>query len=249
MNPAEALWHRHHPATGYPSGVLPVPKPIPGIAFFPGGYGLWRPEPADSLPPFPVGGTMILGHDFHSYSGYETSLGNGREAATQPTWRNLLALLRRVEIEPERCFFTNVFLGLREGEGTTGPFPGAKDQVFVAHCHRFLLHQLSVQKPSLILCLGINVPWHLGLLSEQLADWRLRRGLKHLDASGPVRFGVTFDGMENIRSTVVALTHPSLRSASVRFRRYRDAAGDAAERAMLRDALQGGDPAGIRADH
>lgn len=238
MNQAEALWHRHHPRTGYPLGVLPVPRPIPGIAFFPGGYGLWRLNPADPLPTFPVGGTMVIGHDFHSDSGYKASLVRGREAATQPTWLNLLALLRRAEIQPERCFFTNLYLGLRAGAATTGPFPGSRDHVFVEYCRRFLVHQIETQKPSVILSLGINVPLHLGRLSPQLADWSLHQGLKYLDAGGPVRFGVTFEGLDDVRTTVVALTHPSLRSASVRLRRYRSATGDAAELAMLRDAMR-----------
>ena len=222
---------------GYPPGVLAVREPIPGIAFFPGGYGLWRPDVSRPLPPFPVGGVMVLGHDFHSEVGYEESLARGRESESQPTWRQLIRLLCQVGIDPTRCFFTNVYLGLRAGAATTGPFPGAKDRPFVEHCVAFLGEQLAAQRPSLVLTLGVNVPPLLGRLSTQLELWTLRCGLRHLDAVGLVQCNVEFRCTPIVRSTVVALTHPSLRDASVRHRRYRGEAGHSAELAMLRHAL------------
>jgi hypothetical protein len=237
MHPAEELWVRHHPPTGYPAGVLAVPSPIPGIAFFPGGFGLWRPDTSQPLPTFPRGGVMVLGHDFHSEAGYHASLARGREAETQPTWRNLRALLKTVGIAPIDCFFTNVYMGLRQGEATTGPFPGANDWSFVRHCETFLIEQLSALRPSLLVTLGINVPPILGRIVPGLSNWAAGRGLRHLDRTGPVRIGVQMPGTPAFISTVVALTHPSLWHASVRHRRYRAEVGAAAEVAMLREAL------------
>lgn len=238
MHPAERLWNRHHPPTPYPDGLIAVPAPIPGIAFFPGGFGLWRPDPQQPLPHFPVRGVMVLGHDFHSEAGYHASFARTRESATQPTWRNLLALLARAHIRLERCFFTNVYMGLRLGYTATGPFPGATDPAFVAYCAGFLREQLRAQLPTLILTLGINVPPILGSLSDDLVDWTRGSGLKHLDAgAGPVRHGVTFQGVTGLRATVVALTHPSQRPTTVRHRRYGDESGDRAELLMLEDAL------------
>src|SRR5687767_9546772 len=115
MHAAEQLWKRHAPPLGYPAGVVAVPECIKGTAFFPGGYGLWRPDTSTPLPPFPVRGIMVLGHDFHSEYGYRESLARGCEAETQPTWRNLLVLFKAAGIAPERCFFTNVYMGLRAG--------------------------------------------------------------------------------------------------------------------------------------
>jgi hypothetical protein len=238
MHLAEELWRRHPPLDGYPAGVLPVREPIPGIAFFPGGYGLWRPDRSKPLPPFPVGGVMVLGHDFHSEAGYEASLARGEEAESQPTWRQLKSLLAQVNIDLGRCFFTNVYLGLRAGSATTGAFPGARDPHFVEHCVAFLAEQIAAQQPKLILTLGINVPPLLGRLAPRLEAWTRRRGLKHLDSVGPVQTDVEFQCSPVVRSTVVALTHPSLRHAGVRHRRYRGEVGHAAEIAMLRDALE-----------
>ena len=77
MHSADRLWQHHSPPNGYPAGVVAVPQPIPGTAFFPGGYGLWRPDASEPLPPFPKRGVMVLGHDFDSQSGYRESLARG----------------------------------------------------------------------------------------------------------------------------------------------------------------------------
>ena len=236
MHPAESLWNSHHPSFDYPPGVIRVPTPISGIAFFPGGYGLWRPDIAEPLPPFPVGGVMVLGHDFHSEAGYTESLARTREAETQPTWRQLLKFLAEVDITPVECFFTNAYLGLRAGSNTTGKFPGAASAPFVNHCLAFLRSQISAQRPRLILTLGVNVPPLIGQLAPQLEPWTRGRGLKHLDAVGPVQHRVRFDETLDHTATVVALTHPSLRDAGVRHRRYRGGSGHHAELQMMADA-------------
>jgi uracil-DNA glycosylase len=239
MHPARTLWSEHQPLGGYPAGVVPVPEPITGTAFFPGGFGLWNPSGSPSLPPFPLGGVMVLGHDFHSEAGYQDSLERGRERETQPTWLTLVWVLRRAEIPLTDCFFTNVYMGLRKGSGTTGPFPGAADKVFVAHCRKFLIRQLDVQRPSLVITLGVYAPQILASVSPQLPSWADRPGLKNIDETGPVRIGVSVSGLEGFTTTVVALVHPSLRSANLRHRRYKEAVGDAAEMLMLRDACRG----------
>lgn len=237
MHPSETLWKRHSPTRGYPSGVVSVPEPIPGLAFFPGGYGLWGAVKGRLLPPFPMGGVMVLGHDFHSETGYQASLAAGGEPLTLPTWSNLTKLLAAVGLPPERCFFTNLYMGLREGSATTGPFPGATDRAFVGHCTDFLLEQLRVQRPALVLTLGIQVPPVVGTLSPELAPWTEKKGIKHLDAVDPVRTNVLFRGVDDFRTTVVALIHPSLRHASLRHRRYKSAEGQEAELCMLRDGM------------
>jgi hypothetical protein len=238
-HPAIDLWRRHQPSLPYPAGVIGVERAIPGTAFFPGGYGLWAAQAGRSLPQFPTGGVMVLGHDFHSEDGYRASLRHGRESPAQPTWRNLVDVLRRASIPLERCFFTNYFMGLRQGAQTTGVFPGARDEVFVTHCRSLLLDQLRTQRPSLILTLGVHTPGGIAPLSPQLGDWGAKRGFKYLDAVGPVRRDIEFEGVPGVVSTVVALTHPSFRHAAVRHRRFDALVGDEAEMAMLREARAG----------
>ncbi|MBA4186707.1 MAG: hypothetical protein C0467_01690 [Planctomycetaceae bacterium] len=214
-----------------------MPAPIPGLAFFPGGYGLWDCSADKPLPPLPINGIMVLGHDFHSEDGYAKSFQLGGERETLPTWRNLLKLLRDVGIEPKQCFFTNLYMGLRAGSATTGVFPGAGDPRFVKHCEQFLLEQIRVQRPALILTLGVHVPPVVGRLSPELESWTLGRGLRHLDTVGPVKTNVTFEGIDRWATTIVALTHTSLRDASVRHRRYGGEEKHAAEVRMIQDAM------------
>ena len=231
-NEVMGLWRRHAPAK-YPDGVVAVPTAIPGTSFFPGGYGLWGSEAGRSLPKFPARGVMVLGHDFHSEAGYKASLEKGRESIKQPTWRNLIDLLTRAAIPPERCFFTNYYMGLRAGAQSTGRFPGADDESFVRHCQTFFIDQLRTQRPRLVITLGVHVPLAIASLSPSLNDWGSRSGIQYLDTVGPVRSGVRFTGIPDFLTTVVALIHPSQRHASLRYRRYAEAVGDDAELAML----------------
>lgn len=241
-HPAVELWSAHHPAHGYPSGVEAVPEPIPGLAFFPGGWGLFGAKRDAPLPPMPTGGIMVLGHDFHSRRGYDESMRLGGERLTLPTWRSLLSVLEASNIPPETCFFTNLYMGLRCGEKTTGVFPGASDVAFRRHCQDFFVRQLAVQRPRLVLTLGVQVPPVIAGLSGQLAPWGEARGIKHIDRVGALRTDVAFAGLDGFTTTVAALLHPSLRSASLRHRRYVEQSGvvrvgNEAELALLRDAL------------
>lgn len=217
----------------YPPGVVEVPKPIAGTAFFPGGSGIWQGEGASSPPRDPVGGIMILGHDFHSEEGYERSLKLGGERLTDPTWRNLLHLLREAEIQRSDCFFTNFYMGLREGTATTGVFPGAKDKAFVARCQSFFLKQVEVQQPKVILTLGGHVPSLIAPLAPQLDVWKGIKKLKDIDSKGAaVLHEVQFGDSLSVVS-VVALTHPSLRHANAGRREYQGEHGHTAELRML----------------
>ena len=96
QHPVEYLFNRQktlkYPASGV---VVPVREVIPGTAFFPGGYGLWRgegtPTSEESLPPMPCEKVMVLGNNFDLEKNYEASREKGNELYTD-TWRNLRQL-------------------------------------------------------------------------------------------------------------------------------------------------------------
>src|SRR5262245_33372227 len=104
--PIDNLRSRLHMVESYPPGVRAIPQPIRGVAFFPGGSGLWTAESQAEPPPLPVGGVMVLGHDFDSEASYYRTLARREGEVNGPTWRNLLSLFRRAGLSPERCFFT-----------------------------------------------------------------------------------------------------------------------------------------------
>lgn len=236
MHPSEKLFKKLQQLELKALGVVPVKKQIQGTSFFPGGVGLWV-DRHGKLPQFPIGGVMVLGHDFHSEAGYEKSLKAGGESETLPTWQNLLKLLRRVPISEKQCFFTNCYMGLRQGSGTTGMFPGASDCEFKKDCQNFLLDQLAAQQPKLIITLGNHVPLFLALMSPQLCLWNSHKTFPKRDlARISLLQRVSFTGSAAPPCTVVSIIHPSLRHANIRHRTWKSTKGDEAELEILRQA-------------
>ena len=224
----------------YPNGVIQISERIDGTAFFPGGWGLWNTQPHELLPLVPIGGSMVLGHNFDSEAGFQRSLRHGSENLKSATWGNLLAFLEQVGISPEQCFFTNAYVGLRAGKHAMGAFSGARDPEFVCWCRTFLLTQLQLIQPRLIFTLGVYVPGFLAPLSPELqSTWSDVTSLRTLDERGvALVYPSTFSGVL-LPVAVVALTHPAYRRLNVKSRRYGNLQGDDAEQALVRDALAG----------
>lgn len=224
----------------YPPGVLEVPLQMPGTSFFPGGHGIWNPD--SDQPAFPIGGVMILGHDFHNAIGYARAYPNWQENLRSPTWRNLLSVLEHAGLKESDCFFTNFFMGLRQGKEVTGEFPGAKDVGFVSRCRLFLLHQLAIQKPRLVLVLGNEVPRLICPLADKLLAWKKYDDFKKRDHENLSLFqAVHFYTLELFHCNIVSLVHPSFQHATVKHRNWTDPDGKSftgkeAELAMIRFA-------------
>jgi hypothetical protein len=262
MHPIDDLFATMAQVAPYPRGVVEAPERIPGISFFPGGPGLWGVKADLPLPAMPVGGIMVLGHNYDSEAGFkrtsergtevkEVSTHSANEAASRPeykpcnpTWSGLWELLPSVPLPWEHCFFTNAYMGLREGRKATGRFPGSQDIGFVTRCRDFLRVQLLKQQPAVVLTLGAWVPAFVAELSEQLRPWRGIQSVPELDEveAGPVVHGVTFPNSGAAQCSVVALTHPSRRYLNVHRRRFklgtRTFEGHEAEVAMVREAIR-----------
>jgi hypothetical protein len=246
MHPIEGLFARMSSVEPYPQRVVPVPARIPGVAFFPGGAGLWRASSGCPLPDMPIGGVMVLGHDFHSKTGFHESLAQGSEVPdvatngyrTPATWVNLRAFLKDADIPLERCFFTNAYMGLRMGVGKTGRFPGSRDPRFISRCRAFLIDQISVQRPRVILTLGTWVPGFVAPSAPKLKAWARARSVAAIDAAGGVHHDVWLTELPEFSCSVVALTHPSLRGPNVHRRQFGELRGHEAELAMISEAMR-----------
>jgi uracil-DNA glycosylase len=186
---------------------------------------------------------MAIGQDFDSEASYQVTLNLMRQGPCDPrtrnpaTWGRLLQFLARCGIAPEACFFTNFFMGVREGNEAVGVFPGAADTAFEERCRQFVRVQLETQQPRLVLTLGMQVPSRLAPLAQQLSRWQDVESSASLDAVGPVVHNVDFPGVRSTCS-VVALVHPSFRPSNVGRRRYGGFQGDDAEVEMVREALR-----------
>jgi uracil-DNA glycosylase len=218
--------------------VIRISRRISGTVFFPGGYGLCNTQPHEPLPPTPIGEVMVIGHNFDSEAGFERAFNHAGESLKGSTWRNILAFLEQVEISPERCFFTNAYEGLQSGNHAIGPFPGERDDEFVCWCQEFLHEQIKLMRPRLILTLGAYVPSFLAPLSPEIR--RVWSGVKRLTTLDKQEAALVYRSTfaDVLRPTaVVALTHPAYHHVNVKYRRFGNLKGEAAEQALVRDAI------------
>jgi hypothetical protein len=190
---------------------------------------------------------MVLGHDFHSVDGYRWAMKHEAENLNSPTWRNLKTLLDRVSLPLEACFFTNVYMGLRKGSATTGVFPGARAPKFVKRCQDFLLRQIALQRPRLILALGSHVPALLAPLSRQLVSWSGPGSFRRRDSEGTSLVSGAIFKHAKVKAVVVSLIHPCCRAANIRNRRWRGLIGNEAELLLVREAMGMARIGGLRA--
>lgn len=235
-HPIEQLFERLPMVEPYPAGVTRVPSRLPKTGFFPGGTGLWQPD-REALPPLPVGGTSVCGHNLDSERSFAQSVARDGENLNGATWRDLTEFLVRAfegESALAGCFFTNFLIGLIVGGSAVGPFPGTKDPAFVERCRSFFVYQVQVLRPSLLLSLGIHTPCLLAPLSPLMARWQNARTFSDIDSTnGGLIPRASIGGVE---LSIVALTHPCHRRMNVQHRRFHGLSGDAAELEMLRRA-------------
>ena len=191
------------------------------------------------MPPMPSGKVMVLGQDFGKKTDYRTALRVGHELDT-PTWRGLRRLLKGASIPPQDCFFTNAYMGLRTNGTSMGPTPGARDESFRERCRSFLMEQIALQEPRIILVLGLEPADLIASVSSDLGAWRKKHsrwGWNDLYSAGLLKNADIGQGLAQ-RVTVVALLHPggyNLGNNLAR-RRYRGHTGMDAELVLLREA-------------
>jgi hypothetical protein len=213
----------------YPNLVAPVISMINETAFFPGGQGLWLKNKSSSFPYI-----LVLGQDFSTLKEYEKIRDNKSSDLNCPTWRNLILLFNKSNVNLNDCFFSNVFMGLRETESMVGKFPGFKDKKFVERNLEFLKFQIQTIRPKIIITLGIYAVNMISRLSKvDLKSWNLGKTFKSIDEY--IKFEVNF---ESIQCTCIALVHPSMRHLNIKNIRYNEYIGNDAEIQMLREAMK-----------
>lgn len=132
-----------------PRAVECVPCPLPVRGFFPGASGFWPEASTHAQPPL-----MILAHDFGTVQDYAYTKEADREDPNEPTWRELLALLKAARISATDCFFTNAVIALRKGSRNWGGSPGLNGAATMRLWRDCLTTQLEVVRPKGIVVLG-----------------------------------------------------------------------------------------------
>lgn len=147
--------------------MVPVGKYIRGQAFFPGGDGLWRVDGMHTLVPgaqegqIAKHGVMFIGNDFGSVTTQLASVARGYEEFTVKTWHFLRQRIVRTSIPAQMLFFTNAVMGLRrtgsniDDIGWESVDPNTKpSERFFVRCARFLLQQVQLLEPRIVVVLG-----------------------------------------------------------------------------------------------
>ncbi|HPY14568.1 MAG TPA: hypothetical protein PLD55_02140 [bacterium] len=213
-----------------PENVKRVEKMVETTAFFPGGKGLWLEEDQENI--FPD--ILVLGQDFSHVKYYEEVARGEKKDFKEATFRNMIKLFKDdTGINLNRCFFSNVFMGLRVSDSMTGNFPGKKSKTYVEESIKFLLFQIETIKPKVIITLGKNPADILSKLdSKELEIFKNGEVLKTKDEG--LKLNVDINGH---KCNVVALEHPSMRHLNIKRRKYKNLEGNDAEVAMIMDAI------------
>jgi len=190
--------------------------------------------------PFPHGGAMCLGHNWGIPSDWEDTRRSGAAVLkTNATCRATLSLFARCDVPSSDIFLTNFFVHLMDAESPIGRFHGTGDGNYEAWTRLVCAAQIEAMRPRAVFVLGMHVPPLLAAMAPEFGPWGRHRTLAALDvADAALVQGVTLSGNGWSHTFAAAvLTHPSYRHINAKHRRYRGLVGDAAEVAIIRDAL------------
>jgi uracil-DNA glycosylase len=192
------------------SGCKPATGGLPGPAFFPEGLGLSESAIRSKASPT----FMAIGHNF-GCEDYRRALGQpgrGREDNIIGTWCSLDTLLEKAGADPDQCYRTNWFVGLRPGSDNDGAFLLADDEAYEASCADLLLKQIRALRPRSILLLGPIVTKRSSRISPSLDGWRFpkkkRPTFADIDGHGHTVRGARI-AHSDVTSNIVSLLHPS----------------------------------------
>ncbi|MGH2719709.1 MAG: uracil-DNA glycosylase family protein [Actinomycetota bacterium] len=195
-----------------PPTICRITSPIPGTAFFPGGFGLWCE--GRSVVQLPKGGVMVIGNTFGNEEEHRNALARGSEDLdANRTWHNLRRWLAVAGREPWECFFTNAFIGLWPRDSSNSgkvTWSGRGVQALRRHyqerCRDLLADQVRLLRPSAVVALGAQVPKFLAGMDPTLSRWQPWPGFARVDEAGEALVDLTIAGH---RTRAVALLHPS----------------------------------------
>ena len=196
------------------SGMKPVPKMLQ-LGFFPGGNGIIKSDktfdPNNSIEDKEI---IIVGNNFGTVHDYwKCEPRNEEDVDKVPTWKNLLPLLIKSNIKIEKCFYTNVYMGLIGSselikKGNMGACPGSSNPDFVKKCRDFFYLQLEfLPKIKLAIVLGKHAPKLLMEIIPELKVWK--NTFNKIDKLEKQIIPICNPNDKGKKIIFVILTHPS----------------------------------------
>ncbi len=231
MGISDTLFSKMNEYLPFPDGIEPIPKMINDTSFFPGGIGFFDSKQVYISPEI-----LILGQDFSNVEEHKKMLDGKIKDINSQTWKRMLLLLAEAGIDPNKCFYTNAFMGLRKEGSSVGKFIGFQYPGYLRNNDEFLKFQLDIIKPKLIIVMGKFAPLVLARLSTDLKPWESIQSFNDIDERKialmeSVNFG-------NHCSTCCIIVHTSYRHLNVRSRKYKEFSGDDAEIELIKDAIK-----------
>jgi uracil-DNA glycosylase len=145
-------------------------------------------------------------------------------------------MLARAEVVPEACFFTNVLLGVRESGPIDGPSPGLAFPEYVKACTSYLIEQVRIVRPSVVVALG-SIPSVLLARELSLMEFPPRRKARNVTWKDIDGAGIQFVPKVTVSGTESFSFATSVHSSRLSNWRYRSWPARNASGAVAHDLI------------
>jgi len=236
--------------TWYPPDIRPLCGDSTESLFFPAGPGMYDREEGRLS-----NKKVMVVCDQYSPQLNVLKLHGVRQDTVRTThgWSELLKTLIQGGIDPLECFFTNYLLGVRESKVPRSIMPDVTARrsprreglnpgdpiplsYFRNHCRDIFQFTIELQRPRLILVLGLRAASLLSRLHPKLAIWQNLKTYRNVDNyyQSIVR---DLPLASNQLTTLVLLVHPVGKKTHISTRKNGKSTGEAAEIKLLRTVV------------
>jgi len=226
----QTLFNEIRKYNSYPASIKRIAGEYALHAFFPGGRGLI--DDADSV----IAGKkiMVVAEQFHPNQGFLRELSPVRpRMKTTPFWDKVLHLLMDSDIDPLHCFFTNLVLGIRIPDKKPVKATSFVARMFNEHCKAVFRKELEMQKPKLILVLGMEAGLFLSTFHPKLRFWAKLRNFEKIDQLG-LALMENIQMTDQVTTTLILIVNPSAPKSRVPVRKFMKYKGREAEIRMIK---------------
>jgi hypothetical protein len=149
--------------------------------------------------------------------------------------RNPGIIRRAVAGDPGRAIQKSFRSLDRRAEGSAiGKSPAFEYPEYLNDCKGFLIKQIEIQKPKLILVLGLHLLGYMSTISAELLAISKIKSYKKMDEQKLASVkSISFIGLDGYQTNIVFITHPTYRHLNIGNRRFRDFKGAQAELELI----------------
>ena len=225
----ESLFNEINKFEFYPSNIQRISGDISGNIFFPGGHGIFKKE-TGKISDKEI---MVIGDQFTHNLDFNKAHGLKKDRMRiSPGWSNFLLLCIKGNIDPEKCFFTNTLLGMVIPKYTGQKPSDYTKNYFTEYCRSILRKELEIQKPKLIIVLGLKAARFLSIFHPDMQEWANINSISKADQQGySIIKNVPLT--ESSKSTLALIAHPVGRHVHIAGRKFGKFSGNKAEVEML----------------